>query len=51
MNDSATRWIIEKSDGLTKTGLVLISESLRAYPIFNFEQSSFGKIKHFGKFC
>ena len=30
-NDSATRWIIEKSDGLTKTGLVMISESVRAY--------------------
>ena len=30
-NDSATRWIIEKSSGLTKTGLVMISESVRAY--------------------
>ena len=30
-DDSMTRWIIEKSDGLTKTGLVMISESVRAY--------------------
>ena len=30
-NDSMTRWIIEKSKGFTKTGLFMISESVRAY--------------------
>lgn len=29
--DSMTRWIIEKSRGFTKTGLFMISESVRAY--------------------
>lgn len=30
-DDSMTRWIIEKSNGFTKTGLVKISDSVRAY--------------------
>ena len=30
-NDSITRWIIEKSRGFTRSGLVSISESVRAY--------------------
>ena len=29
--DSMTRWIIEKSQGFTKVGLLRISESVRAY--------------------
>ena len=29
--DSMTRWILEKSDGLTDVGLYKISESVRAY--------------------
>ena len=29
--DSMTRWIIEKSDGITDVGLYKISESVRAY--------------------
>ena len=50
-NDSVTRWIIEKSDGLTKTGLVMISESVRAYAYLILEQSGFGKVEHFREFC
>ena len=30
-NDSMTRWIIEKSNGLTTKGLFMISESVRVY--------------------
>jgi len=30
-NDSMTRWIVEKSQGFTKPGLFMISESVRAY--------------------
>lgn len=30
-DDSMTRWIVEKSNGFTKTGLVNISSSVRAY--------------------
>ena len=29
--NSITRWILETTNGLTKSGLVMISESVRAY--------------------
>ena len=42
--DSMTRWIIEKSVGLTDVGLLRISESIRALCIFNSKFSGLCEI-------
>ena len=42
--DSMARWIIEKSQGFTDVGLLRISESIRAYALFNLKSTSLCKI-------
>ena len=45
-NDSMTRWITEKSNGFTKQGLYMISESVTGIHLFDFKFTGKWKVKY-----